>query len=236
MAKDPAVLFYTSDFLSGTSFFTDEQKGQYITLLCQQHQLGSIPENHMIFICKSYDSPVMKKFVKDESGNYYNVRMREEGEKRANYCSSRGNNKKGHYKDINKDNHMKIISKSYENHMENIDRNEVANTTKTSKRTTKTSTINKDFEEVWINYPNKLGKNAAQRHFKATVITPEDYQDICTALDNYIEYCKKIEPKFIKHGSTWFNNWKDWISYEAPKTEVTRMEEEKELMKKLGIG
>ncbi len=112
MAKDPAVLFYTSDFLSGTSFFTDEQRGQYILLLCQQHQLGVIPKNHMINICKSSDSLVISKFMVDANGNYYNKRMREEGEKRAKYCESRGSNKKGHFKN-------KIILKSYENHMEN---------------------------------------------------------------------------------------------------------------------
>lgn len=36
MAKALTVLFYTSDFLSGTSFFTMEERGQYITLLCEQ--------------------------------------------------------------------------------------------------------------------------------------------------------------------------------------------------------
>lgn len=107
MSKDPAVLFYTSDFLSGTSFFTDEQKGQYITLLCQQHQLGKIPKNHMIIICKSHDNPVIKKFTLKD-GFYYNPRMRLESEKRATYCASRGKNRKGHFKE-----------KSYENHMEN---------------------------------------------------------------------------------------------------------------------
>lgn len=110
MSKDPAVLFYTSDFLSGTSFFTDEQKGQYITLLCQQHQLGSIPKNHMISICKSSDSPVITKFVVDDHGNYYNERMRLEAEKRANFCASRSNNKSGRPSN-------EIIRKSHDNHM-----------------------------------------------------------------------------------------------------------------------
>lgn len=45
--KDPAVLFYTSDFLSGVTFLSMEQRGQYITLLCTQHQHGSIPENQL---------------------------------------------------------------------------------------------------------------------------------------------------------------------------------------------
>ena len=123
MAKDPAVLFYTSDFLTGTSFFTMEQKGQYITLLCQQHQLYSIPKNHMINICRSLDSPVIKKFVKDNDGNYYNKRMRDEAEKRKKYCESRSNNKSGRKKD-KKD---KSYDKSSDLHMENENENEDIN-------------------------------------------------------------------------------------------------------------
>ena len=109
MAKDPAVLFYTSDFLSGTSFFTMEQRGQYITLLCEQHQNGHIPENHMIIVCLSLDSVVIKKFKKDAEGNYYNERMDLEKEKRVNFCNSRSNNKSGRPK-------KKSIDKSYDNH------------------------------------------------------------------------------------------------------------------------
>ena len=130
MAKDPAVLFYTSDFLSGTSFFNNEQRGQYILLLCQQHQLGVIPENHMISVCGSLDSPVAKKFTKDEQGSYYNIRMREEGVKRANFCASRSNDKSGRPKVKSHDNHMINIRKSHVNHTENENDNgnEVKNT------------------------------------------------------------------------------------------------------------
>jgi uncharacterized protein YdaU (DUF1376 family) len=127
MTKDPAVLFYTSDFLSGTSFFSMEQRGQYITLLCQQHQLGEIPENHMINICGSLDSVVIKKFIKNEQGNYYNQRMKDEAEKRKSFCLSRSNNKSGRKK-------KEITSKSYENHkiihMENENDNVITNRNK----------------------------------------------------------------------------------------------------------
>ena len=95
MSKDPAVLFYTSDFLTGTTFLTYEEKGMYITLLCQQHQLGSIPVGHMTNICGSLDHPVVQKFSIDDKGCYYNERMREEAIKRRNYCGTRNNNKKG---------------------------------------------------------------------------------------------------------------------------------------------
>ena len=92
MSKDPAVLFYTSDFLTGTAFFTDEQRGQYIRLLCEQHQNGHIPENHMLTICLSLGSPVVKKFVRDAAGNFYNERMETEIQKRANFINSRRDN------------------------------------------------------------------------------------------------------------------------------------------------
>lgn len=89
MSKDPAVLLYTSDFLTGTAFFSDAERGQYIRLLCEQHQIGHIPENHMLTICLSLGSPVAKKFVKDENGMYYNVRMEEEIQKRLEFTDSR---------------------------------------------------------------------------------------------------------------------------------------------------
>lgn len=45
MGKDPAVLFYTKDWLEGTVDMFPEEKGVYIDLLCYQHQKGFLPEN-----------------------------------------------------------------------------------------------------------------------------------------------------------------------------------------------
>lgn len=122
MSKDPAVLFYTSDFLSGTTFFTDEQTGQYIRLLCHQHQLGHIPFGHMTSHIIGQDSPVWTKFVKDENGLYYNIRMDEEKEKRINYCKSRRNNISGKNQYSNSSGHK---TKHMTSHMDN--RNEDGN-------------------------------------------------------------------------------------------------------------
>ncbi|TRZ80528.1 DUF1376 domain-containing protein [bacterium] len=49
--KDPAVLFYTQDFITGTILMTDEQRGKYIMLLCLQHQNGKLTERDMLKIC-----------------------------------------------------------------------------------------------------------------------------------------------------------------------------------------
>ena len=81
MSKDPAVLFYTSDFLTGTFTLTDEQVGKYIRLLCLQHQKGILTEKDMLNICKTYDEDVFKKFIKTNQG-YYNERLKFEAEKR----------------------------------------------------------------------------------------------------------------------------------------------------------
>ncbi|MFA5234154.1 MAG: conserved phage C-terminal domain-containing protein [Sulfurimonas sp.] len=116
MSKDPAFLFYSSDFLTGTMTMTDEQVGKYIRLLCLQHQKGILSENDMIFICKS-DESIKSKFIKTNEG-YFNKRLKEEAEKRANYCLSRGKNKEGKTL-INKDKkHIKKKPKSYVLHME----------------------------------------------------------------------------------------------------------------------
>jgi uncharacterized protein YdaU (DUF1376 family) len=89
MSKDPAVLFYTADFRQGTTLFSDEETGQYIRLLCDQHQNGHLPTNHMVYVCKSVRSPVFSKFEKDSDGNWFNKRMDLEIEKRTSFVESR---------------------------------------------------------------------------------------------------------------------------------------------------
>lgn len=76
-----------------------------------------------------------------------------------------------------------------------------------------------EFSEIWSKYPKKLGKRRAERYFNSTVKTEQDFKDINTALDRYIKYLldHNVEPQYIKHGSTWFNEWEDWVDYEDPK-------------------
>lgn len=76
----------------------------------------------------------------------------------------------------------------------------------------------KAFEGVWGRYPRRLGQKDALRHFKASVLSTADVLAIDRALNNYLAHIlrEKIEPKFIQHGSTWFNNWRDWIDYKPP--------------------
>lgn len=43
MAKDPAFLFYSKDWLEGTMELTADEKGVYVDLLAHQHQKGTLP-------------------------------------------------------------------------------------------------------------------------------------------------------------------------------------------------
>jgi hypothetical protein len=92
MAKDPAVLFYTQDFLVGTMTMSYEQKGKYITLLCLQHQKGKLTLKDLQSILNEEDVDVAEKFIKDSDGFYYNQKLKYESERRKNYSESRRKN------------------------------------------------------------------------------------------------------------------------------------------------
>jgi uncharacterized protein YdaU (DUF1376 family) len=121
MSKDPAFLFYSSDFLTGTMFLTNEQIGIFIRLLCVQHQKGRLREKDMLKICKTYDEDVFEMFTKDDENLFYNERLEAEVNKRKAYSESRRNNRK------KKTNPLKNTSLTYVKHMENENENENEN-------------------------------------------------------------------------------------------------------------
>ena len=68
------------------------------------------------------------------------------------------------------------------------------------------------FEKAWERYPSKTGQKAALKHFTFSVKTSTDWLDLQRALDNYLK-SDRVKRGFIQNGSTWFNNWRDWINY-----------------------
>ena len=68
-----------------------------------------------------------------------------------------------------------------------------------------------NFDKIWERYPNKIGKKSAERHFEATVKTEDDFNKINLAIDNYL-VSKRVADGYIQNGSTWFNNWQDWVN------------------------
>jgi len=204
MAKDPAVLFYTSDFLSGTITMPDESVGRYIKLLCIQHQKGRLTEKDMLSICRAYDEDVFSKFKKDAKGMYYNERMETEAKKRKAYTKSRSENAKSPKnkgdKPTKKD---KSTSKAYAKHMEN--ENEDENISEYESVDEVEILEYPSFEDFWELYDKKVDKVATEK--KWGKLTQEEKEQAI----EYIPQYKLSEPDktFRKNPLTFINN-KSW--------------------------
>lgn len=89
MAKDPAFLFYSQDFLVGTMAMPFDDRGKYITLLCYMQQNGRITEETIRLLVGSLSVMLRLKFKQDEHGLFYNERLELEVEKRTKFVESR---------------------------------------------------------------------------------------------------------------------------------------------------
>lgn len=159
MSKDPAVLFYTSDFLSGTFTMTDEQVGKYIRLLCLQHQKGKLTEKDMLSICKAYDNEIYEKFNQVD-GFYVNDRMYNESVRRSKFTESRRNNAKSVKNDsicIASEEHMHTHMET-ETETINVNKDIFINNVETYK-----SILNDSYQE-FIDYWTEPAKNGKLRY------------------------------------------------------------------------
>jgi len=104
MAKDPAFLFYSQDFLVGTMTMSFEDKGKYITILSYMHQKGRMDHKSICLLVGSLSDELLSKFQIDEDQKYYNTRLEDESYKRSKFIESRiENGKKGGRKKTNDD-------------------------------------------------------------------------------------------------------------------------------------
>ena len=219
--KDPAFLFYSSDFLSGTMLMSDEEIGQYIKLLCLQHQKGHLKEKDMLNICHSYNEDIFSKFKKDEEGNYYNERLEYEANKRKAYSESRRNNRK---KKDTDDEDMKKICNSYEEHMENENENinkDLIEIKNRDRGVTGEKEENPEVLEMWETqfnkfynlYPKKVKKQDVKKWFQKNKPSNELFSSMLYSLEQFraSKDWQKDGGQFIPYPSTWLNQkrWED---------------------------
>lgn len=169
MAKDPAVLLYTSDFLSGTYTMSDEQVGKYIRLLCYQHQKGKLTEKDMQSICRGYDEDVYSKFDLID-GYYVNKRMYEEAEKRSKFTESRRKN---------------ASAKHMPNHMENEIENENINENRII------NTINIEFAEIWKEW-KQYKKDEHRDKYKSVTTEQKAFDNLYKLSNGNVETAREI--------------------------------------------
>lgn len=97
------------------------------------------------------------------------------------------------------------------------------------KESIKDSGLSETFEEIWKSYPNKKGKPKAYTDFLKAIKNGTTVEDIQNGVNAYLYYIaeNKIEPRFIKHGSTWFHNrcWEDdYTIYKKQKADFMTMD------------
>jgi len=190
MSKDPAVLFYTSDFLSGTFTMSNEQVGKYIRLLCLQHQKGKLTEKDMLSICKAYDDEIWCKF-KNENGAFYNERMYNETIRRQKFSESRRNNAKSPKNDS--------TSKAYAQHMETETENETITVNRTK---TKTEIVDENFDYWWDCYDKKRSKEKAKS--KWNLLNDKEKELALIVVKDYV--LSTPDKNFRKDPTTYLHN------------------------------
>ena len=149
MAKDPAFLFYPSDWISGTLGMTFEEKGAYFELLMTQFNQGHMTSHMIGRMVGQLWSSIEHKFVKDENGLWYNIRLEEEKEKRKAFTESRRNNIKGTNQYTEKKTKKLCHKKGHmTTHMENVNENEIIDYFKEKGYTKETAKKFYDFYSV----------------------------------------------------------------------------------------
>jgi len=198
--KDPAFLFYPNDYLGGTMGMTFEEKGAYIELLMLQFNRGHMT-SHMIAqtIGQLWDT-LKDKFIQDDKGLFYNIRLEDEQNKRKLFTDSRRNNKLGINQHTKKEGHMT-------SHME--DENEDVNIVINTKE------IKDKFEIFRKQYPStKGGPDVEFKNFQKKCKI-EDVEFLLPALIKEKQHKQKAVELGVfcpewKNLSTWINQ-KCWL-------------------------
>lgn len=232
--KDPAFLFYSSDFLVGTMLMSNEEVGKYIRLMCLAHQKGGyLTKEDMFKICDTSDLDIINKFKVDGQGVYYNERLLSEITKRSKYSESRRNNRinKKEEKEETYDLHMSNTSNTYDIHMENENvninnkYNSLSLNDNNSNKKEKIKKNNNEYEvldekEVWFNlfwkeYPKKSAKKNAKSQFMKIVKSKELLDKILEDIRDRLQTQEwtKNNGQFIPFPSTYLNQerWEDEV-------------------------
>lgn len=221
--KDPAFLFYSSDFLSGTMLMSDEDVGKYIRLLCLQHQKGHLREKDMLNICGGKNDDIFDKFSLDDEGNYYNIRLEEEIIRRKNYSESRRKNreKKKKEKDISEtyEEDMNNICNSHDEHMETETETETITINKTineninknkKKKIEKikfaefVSMKEEEYDKLVEKYGEKFTKECIEVLDNYKGANGKKYRDDYRAILNWVVDRVKEKPKDNRKNVNWF--------------------------------
>lgn len=204
MSKDPAFLFYSSDFLTGCSDLTMEERGQYITMLCLQHQKGHLNEKTIRLSLGSISVDVRNKFLTDNDNNLYNEILENHIKERENFVESRRiNGSKGGRPKINNKPSAKPSAYPKNNLREDESEDEDIIINKDEKENLKN-----EFNEFWKLYPKKRA-GSQDKAYKSFCKVINNKLITADRLINVVKlYSKSDEVKrgFAKGCAAWLND------------------------------
>ena len=104
-----------------------------------------------------------------------------------------------------------------------IDKNSIDKNSIEYKENIKRNDFVDEFEQLWSLYPKKQGKTNALKSYIKARKNGTNFDIIQIGLNNYLNYIKfeKVEPKYIKQASTWFNQecwYDDYTIHREPTT------------------
>lgn len=203
MTKDPAFLFYPGDYLRDTQCLSESAQVAYDRIMCEHMRSIPIAKERLNFFTKrlsDVEKAELKSVLGIMDGGFVIEWLYTSINKRRAYSESRRQN--GSQKH---DLHMQSTGHAQE------DENEIEDEGKKVGEFDPKA----NFEVLWAQYPVKDGKKAAARSFMASVKSQADMAAIEQALGNYLK-SERVLKGFTKNGSTWFANWKDWVTYVPP--------------------
>ena len=221
MAKLPFIPFYPADWLVDTRKLSAEAKGLWIDILCfawnEEHRgiyfrTRSVMFRELGITAEKWDRKLVYEIgeVADVSEDKYDEitivsrRMVKEEKKHENDRIRQWKHRRN----------ASVTPLSLKSPQE---KSEVrSQKSEVIKETTPPLPPKGGFDIIWAKYPSKTNSKAAKRHFQSSVKTMTDFLDIQRAIDNYLK-SDRVKNGYIQNGSTWFNNWRDWINYEEEK-------------------
>ena len=221
MAKIPYFPFFPDDWLSSSriDLLTADQERGYLRLLCRSWGMPdcvlTTDEKHLMKWSLLSDANALRTlmpmfFERVERGwrnpKLYSLWLKAQDKhlKASESAKSLWNNKKKESERIANAVQTQSVGNANQNQNQN------------QKEPKNILSFTPDFESRWNLYPSKDGRKAAEKHFRATVRSEEELADFDTALKKYLEHLRVNDWKKPKNGSTWFNNWQDWISWTEP--------------------
>lgn len=192
MSKDPAFLFYSSDFLAGIQDLNMIERGQYITLLCLQHQKGHLSDKLIKLAVADAAADVMAKFRQDPAGLWYNERLDQEIEKRQVHNKKQSERAIEGWKKRKNDTAAHTPADAAAMPLEDVNANEIINTSKELCKI-----FGKEFLQPKERMPAEANWYTTIEEQAKEILTVLKPDDAANQIQAYVRYCGSKDRKLI---------------------------------------